>query len=71
MAIRTIGTDTVDGIPTDIVAFFRSDVSAWFKLWVSQSDGRVLRMQMRAEGHLMNHDLTGFDQPVDIRPPTP
>lgn len=71
VAIRTIGTDSVGGAPTDIVTFFRSDVSAWFKLWVSQSDGRVLRMQMRAEGHLMDHDLRGFNEPVDIHPPTP
>jgi copper transport protein len=71
VAIRTIGIDIVGESPTDIVVFFRSDVSAWFKLWVSEGDGRVLRMQMRAEGHLMDHDLTGFDQPVDIHPPTP
>lgn len=69
-ATRVIGTTTVDGIPSQIVAFVRPDLPAWFRLWIGTEDGLVRRMEMRAEGHLMNHHYTGFNEPVTITPPT-
>jgi methionine-rich copper-binding protein CopC/putative copper export protein len=67
-AARIIGTDTVDGVPTQIVAFVRPDLPAWFRLWIAP-DGLVHRMEMRAEGHLMDHHYFDFNQPVMIRAP--
>src|SRR6266542_1208068 len=42
-APRLIGTDTVDGVPTQVIAFLRPDVPAWLRVWVRQSNGIVLR----------------------------
>jgi hypothetical protein len=68
-AARVIGADIIDGVPSHIVAFVRPDLPAWFELWVGDADGRVRREEMRAEGHLMQHDYAGFDTPTQIAPP--
>ena len=68
-AARVIGTDTVDGVPTDMIAFVRPDVPAWFRLWVRQSDGVVLRQEMRAEGHLMDHTYADLNGQITVSPP--
>ena len=71
VAARLVGHDHLDdGTDTDIVAFVRPEVPAWFRVWVDRSDGLVHREEMRAEGHLMDHQWTSFDQSVDI-PTTP
>jgi hypothetical protein len=69
-AARIVGTATVDGVPSQVIAFVRADLPAWFRLWVGTDDGLVRRMEMRADGHLMNHRYTAFNQPVTITPPT-
>jgi hypothetical protein len=59
-----MGTEMVDGVATKIISFARPDVRAWFRVWVRESDGIVVREDMRAEGHLMDHtfaDLNGVD----------
>jgi hypothetical protein len=68
-AVRIIGEETVDGIGSRIVAFVRPDLPAWFRIWVGVDDGLVRRMEMRAEGHLMEHDYRRLDEPVSIEPP--
>jgi copper transport protein len=68
-AARVVGTDIVDGVPSHIVAFVRPDLPAWFELWIGDSDGLVRREEMRAEGHLMRHDYSGFDAPAAIVAP--
>ena len=68
-AARVIGQDIVDGRSTDIVAFVRPELPAWFRIWIDTDDGVVRREEMRAQAHLMDHQWGGFDQPVDI--PTP
>ncbi len=69
IAARVIGQDQVDGHDTDVVAFLRPELPAWFRVWVDGKDGLVRREEMRAEGHIMDHRWTGFDQPVDIAVP--
>jgi hypothetical protein len=68
-AARIVGSDVIDGVPSHIVAFVRPDLPAWFELWVGDSDGLVRREEMRAEGHLMQHDYTAFNAPTAITPP--
>jgi putative copper export protein len=68
-AARVVGTDIIDGVPSHIVAFVRPDLPAWFELWIGDADGLVRREEMRAEGHLMQHDYSGFDAPTSIAPP--
>jgi copper transport protein len=68
-AVRVVGADVVDGIPSHIVAFVRPDLPAWFELWIGDADGLVRREEMRAEGHLMQHDYAGFNAATPIDPP--
>lgn len=68
-AARIIGTDTIDGVATQVVAFVRADVPAWFRLWIGTTDHLVHRMEMRAEGHLMRQHFVEFNAPVRILPP--
>ena len=68
-AVRVVGTDVVDGVPSHIVAFVRPDLPAWFELWIGDADGLVRREEMRAEGHLMQHDYGGFNAPTPIVAP--
>jgi hypothetical protein len=68
-AARVVGSDNIDGTPSHIVAFVRPDIPAWFELWVGDSDGLVRREDMWAEGHLMQHEYSGFNAPAVISPP--
>ncbi len=68
-AARLVGTATVDGVATQIITFVRPDVPAWFRIWVRQSDGILLREEMHAEGHLMEHTFADLNGPISIQPP--
>ncbi|MCI0344896.1 MAG: copper resistance protein CopC/CopD [Chloroflexi bacterium] len=69
VAPRVLGMDTVDGVPTQVLAFLRPDVPAWFRIWVRESDGLVVRQEMRAEGHLMDHSYSKLNGPITVTPP--
>lgn len=68
-APRLLGSETIDGVPTQVIAFLRPDVPAWFRLWVGESDGLVRREDMRAEGHIMDHDYSDLNGPITVTPP--
>jgi copper transport protein len=68
-APRLLGTDKIDGVPTEVIVFVRPDVPAWFRVWARQSDGVVLRQEMRAEGHLMDHTFFDLNGPIIVTPP--
>lgn len=68
-APRLLGAETVDGQRTDVIAFLRPDVPAWFRIWVRRSDGVMVRMEMRAEGHIMDHTYSELNGPITITPP--
>lgn len=67
-AVRITGTEIVDHVPSRIVTFVRPEIPAWFRIWVGMDDGLVRRMEMRAEGHLMDHEWAPNAQ-VSIEPP--
>lgn len=70
IAPRIIGTQTVDGQKTQILAFFGQSGSTgvWFRLWVD-AQGLVLQAHMRAEGHFMDDRYYDFDGSISIQPP--
>ncbi|MGH2573293.1 MAG: copper resistance CopC/CopD family protein [Actinomycetota bacterium] len=72
VAPRLVGTEEIDGVPTEIVAFFggREGLPVWFRLWVDP-EGLVPLSEMRAQGHFMDHQYFAFDQPIEIEPPVP
>ena len=68
-AVRILGTDTVDGVPSEIIGFVRPDIPAWFRVWVGTSDGLVRRADMRADGHIMNQTYAQLNGPVTVQTP--
>ena len=68
-AARLLGKETVDGVPTQVIAFVRPDVPAWFRIWVGESDGLVHREDMRAEGHIMDHTYSELNGPISVTLP--
>lgn len=68
-AVRIIGNETIDGVPSLIIAFIRPDIPAWFRVWVSAKDGIIVQEQMRAEGHLMDHTFADLNGPISVKPP--
>lgn len=69
VAARVLGTDSVDGVPTEVIAFVRPDVPAWFRIWVGVSDGLVRRLEMRAEGHIMEQAYSDLNGPITVTSP--
>lgn len=67
---RVVGTAKVEHVRTRIVSFVAgtADLPAWFRFWVA-SDGRILREQMRAPGHFMDHRYYDFNGSIRISPP--
>ena len=72
VGVHVIGTEMIDGVPTQVLAFFWStgQTAAWFRLWVDAS-GLVHQASMRAQGHFMEHHYTAFDAPLHVDPPAP
>ncbi|MDP9071137.1 MAG: hypothetical protein M3N68_07605, partial [Actinomycetota bacterium] len=68
-AVRVLGEEVVDGVPSRIVGFVRPGLPAWFKVWVGVPDGLVRREEMLAEGHLMHRVYEHLNAPIAIRPP--
>ncbi len=67
-AVRVLGEEVVDGVPSRIVSFVRPGLPAWFKVWVGVADGQVRRETMLAEGHLMER-VYELNTPTTITPP--
>jgi copper transport protein len=67
---RVVGSEIIGGSRTTMISFFgaRGDLPVWFKLWV-EPRGRVLRAEMRAQGHFMDQRYFGFDTPISVEAP--
>lgn len=68
-AARLLGVERVGGIPSNILAFVRPELPAWFRVWVGVPDGLVRRQEMLAQGHIMEHTYSGLNEPLDLRSP--
>lgn len=68
-AVRLLGTEVVEGVPSRVVAFVLPELPAWLRLWVGVDDGLVRRQEMRTRGHLMDHTYRDLDDAPPIRPP--
>jgi copper transport protein len=69
VAPRIVGSQTVDGVRTEVVAFAgKGSLPIWFRLWVDE-EGLVRKAEMRAQGHFMDHRYFAFDAPIEIEPP--
>lgn len=70
VAAHTLGTDDLAGRRTTVVSFFIevNEAPIWYRLWVAD-DGLVLRAEMRAQGHFMDHDYSAFDEPLTVEAP--
>lgn len=71
IAARIIGTDTVDGLETQVVSFLvnlDASLPIWYRLWVDE-DHLVHRAEMRTRGHFMDHHYFDHGGDVEITPP--
>ncbi|QBI18580.1 hypothetical protein ER308_02700 [Egibacter rhizosphaerae] len=70
VAVREVGSSTVDGTPVTELAFFidTGDLAIWYRLSVDDED-RVHAADMLTGGHFMRHRYEAFDEPVTIEPP--
>ena len=68
-APRLLAIETVDGVRSQVITFLRPDVPAWFRIWARESDGVVVRQEMRAEGHIMDHDYSDLNGPITVTRP--
>ncbi|MGH7322980.1 MAG: copper resistance D family protein, partial [Candidatus Rokuibacteriota bacterium] len=68
-AAHLLGVERVGGIPSNVLAFVRPELPAWFRLWVGVPDGLVHRQEMLAQGHIMEHAYIGLNEPLDLRAP--
>jgi hypothetical protein len=64
-----LGTSSVGGRPVWVVSFANPSTPAWFTTWIDRATYRPLRLRMTAAAHFMTHDYTGFNRPLQIRPP--
>ena len=62
----------MNGIDVTVVGFFGGNARTpvWFRLWIDNA-GLVRRAEMRAPGHFMDQDFSGFDAPSSIVAPSP
>ena len=68
-AVRIIGRDDLRGVPALILGFVQPEYPAWYRLWIGVDDGRLYRLEMRAERHIMDQTFVGYGEPVSIQPP--
>ena len=68
-AVSLVGSGEVDGRPVDFVTFVQPTYPAWYRVAIDRETGRILRLGMRAERHVMDQTLGDFNDPVTIRPP--
>ena len=70
-AVRLLGTDVIDGQPVEVLTFVHPELPAWFRVSLEPDSGRIRRLRMLAEGHLMVQNYTAYDTQVVVEPPPP
>lgn len=68
-AINVLGTEQISGQPATVVTFVQPAYPAWYRLMIDRDSGRLLRLEMRAERHVMDQTFESYDEPVDISAP--
>ena len=68
-AFNVIGTEQIGGRPATVVTFVQPTYPAWYRLMIDRESGRLLRLEMRAERHVMDQTFEDYGQPVDISAP--
>ncbi len=70
LGAHIVGGATVDGIPTQFVAFFENSSlgAVWFQVGIG-GDGLIHQGSMTAVGHYMDHHYYDFNVSLDIQAP--
>jgi hypothetical protein len=64
-----LGSGRVDGRPVWRVSLRDPTTPAWFQLAIDKRTFRTLELRMTAAAHFMHERYSGFDAPLQIRPP--
>ncbi len=68
-AARLLGRHREGGRAIAELALADEATPVWFRLFVDERSGRVVREQMTASGHFMTTRYYAFNEPVVVRPP--
>jgi copper transport protein len=66
---RVLRASVLGGRRVLVVSFLDPVGPAWFTIQVEPRTGRTLDVRMTAAAHFMHERYSGFDAPVEIRPP--
>lgn len=69
-AVRMVGDGYVDNRRVDYITFIQATYPAWYRLAIDQRNGRILRLEMFAERHVMSQVFEAFNTPVTIEAPS-
>ena len=65
-----LGEQTLRNRKTWVVSFLDdAELPTWFTIWIEQSTGRTLEVQMTTAAHFMRQRYRSFDEPLRIEPP--
>lgn len=68
-AVRVVGSETLDGVDTTVLSLVQPSYPAWYRVWVGDETGRIRRLEMRADAHIMDHVYGPYGEPVTVEPP--
>lgn len=69
-AVRVVDTDArVAGRPATELAFVQPTYPAWYRAWVDLETSRLLRLEMRADRHVMDQAYGPYDVPLEVDAP--
>ena len=68
-ATRVVGTDRIEGQTATVLTFVQPMYPAWYRVTIDQTSGRLLRLEMRAERHVMDQTFEEYGEPVQIAAP--
>ena len=69
-AVRVVDADaSVAGRAATELTFVQPTYPAWYRAWVDRETSRLLRLEMRAERHVMNQVYGPYDVPLEVEAP--
>lgn len=68
-AFRVVERTRHNGRPATVLTFVQPSYPAWYRLWTDRETNRVLRLEMRAEKHVMDQRYGPYNIPLEVTAP--
>jgi copper transport protein len=66
---HVVGHARVAGRPVTVVTLLQRSLPGWFTVWIDERRSLPLALRMVTTAHFMHHRYSGFDRPLQLRPP--